>query len=38
MDPFARRKLGRTRVELTQLGFGGAGIHEMGMIPRMLDL
>jgi len=29
MDPFARRKLGRTRVELTQLGFGGAGLGDL---------
>ena len=26
MDPLARRKLGRTHVEVTQLGLGGAGL------------
>jgi D-threo-aldose 1-dehydrogenase len=29
MDPFARRRLGRTQVELTQLGFGGAGLGDL---------
>lgn len=29
MDPIARRKLGRTGVELTQLGFGGAGLGDL---------
>jgi D-threo-aldose 1-dehydrogenase len=29
MDPFARRRLGRTRIELTQLGFGGAPLGDL---------
>jgi D-threo-aldose 1-dehydrogenase len=29
MDPLARRSLGRTAVELTQLGFGGAGLGDL---------
>jgi D-threo-aldose 1-dehydrogenase len=29
MDPFARRRLGRTQVEVTQLGFGGAGLGDL---------
>jgi aryl-alcohol dehydrogenase-like predicted oxidoreductase len=29
MDPLARRNLGRTAVELTQLGFGGAGLGDL---------
>src|SRR5580658_2733166 len=29
MDPFARRRLGRTDVHLTQLGFGGAGLGDL---------
>lgn len=29
MDPLARRRLGRTDVELTQLGFGGAGLGDL---------
>ena len=29
MDPFARRRLGRTGVEVTQLGFGGAGLGDL---------
>lgn len=29
MDPLARRRLGRTRVEITQLGFGGAGLGDL---------
>ncbi len=29
MDPFARRRLGRTNIELTQLGFGGAGLGDL---------
>ena len=29
MDPLARRTLGRTGVELTQLGFGGAGLGDL---------
>lgn len=29
MDPLARRKLGRTEVELTQLGLGGAGLGDL---------
>jgi D-threo-aldose 1-dehydrogenase len=29
MDPLARRQLGRTGVELTQLGFGGAGLGDL---------
>ncbi len=29
MDPLARRSLGRTGVELTQLGYGGASIGEL---------
>src|ERR1700722_2356791 len=29
MDPLARRRLGRTQVELTQLGFGGAGLGDL---------
>ena len=29
MDPLARRKVGRTGVEVTQLGFGGAGLGDL---------
>jgi D-threo-aldose 1-dehydrogenase len=29
MDPLARRKLGRTNVEVTQLGLGGAGLGDL---------
>src|SRR5271166_5026448 len=29
MDPLVRRKLGRTNVELTQLGLGGAGLGDL---------
>ncbi len=29
MDPIARRRLGRTNVELTQLGLGGAGLGDL---------
>lgn len=29
MDPLARRQLGKTGVELTQLGFGGAGLGDL---------
>src|ERR1700728_4210261 len=29
MDPLARRRLGRTQVEVTQLGFGGAGLGDL---------
>ncbi|HEY4041429.1 MAG TPA: aldo/keto reductase [Rhodopila sp.] len=29
MDPLGRRKLGRTTVEVTQLGFGGAGLGDL---------
>ncbi|MGA3402533.1 MAG: aldo/keto reductase [Acetobacteraceae bacterium] len=29
MDPLARRKLGRTDIELTQLGLGGAGLGDL---------
>ena len=29
MDPLARRGLGRTNLELTQLGFGGAGLGDL---------
>jgi D-threo-aldose 1-dehydrogenase len=29
MDPLARRKLGRTNIDLTQLGFGGAGLGDL---------
>ena len=29
MDPFARRRLGRIDVHLTQLGFGGAGLGDL---------
>jgi D-threo-aldose 1-dehydrogenase len=29
MDPLARRKLGRTNVEITQLGLGGAGLGDL---------
>src|SRR6516225_9239565 len=29
MDPFARRRLGLTAVEVTQLGFGGAGLGDL---------
>ena len=29
MDPLARRKLGRTDVHVTQLGFGGAGLGDL---------
>jgi D-threo-aldose 1-dehydrogenase len=28
MDPLARRRLGRTRIEVGQLGFGGAGLGD----------
>ncbi len=29
MDPLARRRLGRSQVEVTQLGFGGAGLGDL---------
>jgi D-threo-aldose 1-dehydrogenase len=29
MDPLARRKLGRTNLEITQLGLGGAGLGDL---------
>jgi D-threo-aldose 1-dehydrogenase len=29
MDPLARRKLGRTNIEITQLGLGGAGLGDL---------
>ena len=29
MDPLARRRLGPTEVEVTQLGFGGAGLGDL---------
>ncbi len=29
MDPLARRRLGRTQVVVTQLGFGGAGLGDL---------
>jgi D-threo-aldose 1-dehydrogenase len=29
MDPFVRRKLGRTNVQVTQLGLGGAGLGDL---------
>ena len=29
MDPLVRRKLGRTNIEVTQLGFGGAGLGDL---------
>src|ERR1700694_4449378 len=29
MDPLARRRIGRTHVEVTQLGFGGAGLGDL---------
>ncbi|MGD0431082.1 MAG: aldo/keto reductase [Acetobacteraceae bacterium] len=29
MDPLARRELGRTGIEVTQLGFGGAGLGDL---------
>ena len=29
MDPLARRRLGRTNIELTQIGFGGAGLGDL---------
>src|SRR6201981_3026968 len=29
MDPLIRRRLGRTQVEVTQLGFGGAGLGDL---------
>ncbi|MEA2770906.1 MAG: D-threo-aldose 1-dehydrogenase [Acetobacteraceae bacterium] len=29
MDPLVRRKLGRTNVEITQLGLGGAGLRDL---------
>src|SRR5712692_1379885 len=29
MDPLARRRLGLTQVEVTQLGFGGAGLGDL---------
>jgi D-threo-aldose 1-dehydrogenase len=29
MDPLARRKLGRTNIEVTQLGLGGAGLGDL---------
>jgi D-threo-aldose 1-dehydrogenase len=29
MDPLARRRLGLTAVEVTQLGFGGAGLGDL---------
>ena len=29
MDPLIRRKLGHTSIEVTQLGFGGAGLGDL---------
>src|SRR3981081_186189 len=29
MDPLARRRLGPTQLEVTQLGFGGAGLGDL---------
>ena len=29
MDPLARRRLGRTDIEVTQLGLGGAGLGDL---------
>jgi len=29
MDPLDRRRLGLTQVEVTQLGFGGAGLGDL---------
>jgi D-threo-aldose 1-dehydrogenase len=29
MDPLARRELGRTGIEITQLGLGGAGLGDL---------
>src|ERR1700704_4296362 len=29
MDPLVRRKLGRTNIEVTQLGLGGAGLGDL---------
>jgi D-threo-aldose 1-dehydrogenase len=29
VEPFVRRKLGRTNIELTQLGLGGAGLGDL---------
>lgn len=37
MDPTATRKLGRTDVEITQLGFGGAGIGDLYEIVAEAD-
>jgi D-threo-aldose 1-dehydrogenase len=37
MDPLARRKLGRTSVEVTQLGFGGAGLGDLFDIVEETD-
>ena len=32
MDPLVRRKIGRTNVEVTQLGFGGAGLGDLSVV------
>ena len=29
MDPLVRRRLGGTNIEVTQLGFGGAGLGDL---------
>jgi D-threo-aldose 1-dehydrogenase len=37
MDPLARRKLGRTDVEVTQLGLGGAGLGDLFDVVEDVD-
>lgn len=37
MDPLVRRKIGRTNVEVTQLGFGGAGLGDLSVVVEDAD-
>jgi D-threo-aldose 1-dehydrogenase len=37
VDPLARRKLGRTNIELTQLGLGGAGLGDLFDVVEDID-
>ena len=37
MDPLVRRKIGRTKVEVTQLGFGGAGLGDLSVVVEDAD-
>jgi|SRR5690348_9893893 D-threo-aldose 1-dehydrogenase len=37
MDPLVRRKIRRTNVEVTQLGFGGAGLGDLSVVVEDAD-